>query len=189
MVEHITQKLGEEERKELIREFEISLLLNSYNGIFSDFDPRHYSERALSDDFLHESKKAVKDKPSGQIQLKLLIPQNKRNSNEEKVIKKRLRDHFKKHHTILEKDKKSIIKKGLAFTLSGIALMLITTFFLLNIEHKSSLITFLVVLFEPGGWFLFWEGLDQSIFESKKVNHNLRFYKRMSNAEIVFSSI
>ena len=36
------------------KEGNVSLVLESYNDIFSDFDPRNYSERALSDDFLIE---------------------------------------------------------------------------------------------------------------------------------------
>lgn len=189
MVEHITKKLGSEKRKELFREFEISLLLDSYDGIFSDFDPRPYSDRALSDDFLHESRKAAKDKPSGKIQLKLLIPANKRSLLHEKVIKKRLRDHFKKHHELLEKEKKNIIRKGLGFTIAGVILMLITSFVFFHREDKSPIIRFLIVLFEPGSWFLFWEGLNQSVFESKRVNHNLKFYKKMSSSEIIFNAI
>ncbi|MBI2151367.1 hypothetical protein HYU21_01420, partial [Candidatus Woesearchaeota archaeon] len=42
-----------EERIEFeVREGNISLVLDSYDDIFSDFDPRDYSEKALSEDFL-----------------------------------------------------------------------------------------------------------------------------------------
>ena len=40
----------------------ISLILESYTDIFSDFDPRPYDQRTLSDDFLLECKKAVRRK-------------------------------------------------------------------------------------------------------------------------------
>ena len=42
----------EEKVRNLLKKGEISLLLDSYTGIFSDFDPRPYAERTLSDDFL-----------------------------------------------------------------------------------------------------------------------------------------
>lgn len=48
--------------KEIIDKAEISLVLDTYDDIFSDFDPRPYGERALSSDFLDEAKKAARDK-------------------------------------------------------------------------------------------------------------------------------
>lgn len=36
---------------------EISILLRSYNDIFSDFDPSTYIDRTLSDDFINQAKK------------------------------------------------------------------------------------------------------------------------------------
>ena len=41
---------------------DIPLVLDSYDDIFSDFDPRPYSERAMSGDFLLECKKASAEK-------------------------------------------------------------------------------------------------------------------------------
>ena len=58
-----------------LREGNISLILDDYNDLFSDFDPRHYSERALSDDFLAESKRASRDKPAGSLEVKFLVPE------------------------------------------------------------------------------------------------------------------
>ena len=40
------------EREVELREGNISLVLDSYDDLFSDFDPRDYSQKALSDDFL-----------------------------------------------------------------------------------------------------------------------------------------
>ena len=40
------------------REGNISIVLDSYDDLFSDFDPRPYRIRALSDDFLLECKKS-----------------------------------------------------------------------------------------------------------------------------------
>ena len=79
-----------EERIEFeVREGNISLVLDSYNDIFSDFDPRDYSEKALSEDFLSECKRAARDKEN-HIELRLLIPIKKRNSTHENKIRKRL---------------------------------------------------------------------------------------------------
>ena len=49
------------EIKELLEKTQISLWLDDYADIFSDFDPRPFSQRALSDDFLNEAKKVVRE--------------------------------------------------------------------------------------------------------------------------------
>ncbi|MBI4652464.1 hypothetical protein HY745_14550 [Candidatus Desantisbacteria bacterium] len=74
---------------------QVSLQIDSYDDIFSDFDPRPFSERTLSDDFLLESKKAFREKESGRFELRFLIPIKERKLESEKIIKKRLTDHFK----------------------------------------------------------------------------------------------
>jgi hypothetical protein len=45
--------------KEIPDVFEISIWLDSYNDIFSDFDSRPFSERTVSDDFLSEVRKGM----------------------------------------------------------------------------------------------------------------------------------
>lgn len=167
---------------------EIILRLNSYDDVFSDFDPRLYTQRALSVDFLEEIERASRDKNMGQLELNFLISKYKRDGHKENQIKKRLRDHFKKHHSMFEKDKQGIIKNGMIFIFTGILLMFLATFVLYTYQGSSLAATFLVVLFEPGGWFFFWEGLNQIIFESKKINPKLEFYKKMHKSRIDFFS-
>lgn len=181
-----TNNFTESEKEKLLQMSEISLLLDSYGSIFSDFDPRAFSQRALSDDFLIEAKKAARDKVSGQIELKFLIPAAKRNSAHEALIKKRLSDHFRKHYLQLSNEHNSIIKQGILFTISGIIVMIITTFVLFKFGEKGFLISFLIILLEPAGWFLFWEGLYVSIFDSRKVNPELEFYEKMHKCEMKF---
>ena len=95
-----------EKRKEVagvasFKEANISLILDSYEDIFSSFDARRHSEKALSTDFLDEAKRASRDKDSGSIELKLLIPKNKRQLGEEIIIKKRLKRHFQHHYNMV----------------------------------------------------------------------------------------
>ena len=74
----------EEDKSKLAGMSEISLNLDSYDDIFSDFDPRPYSERAMSQDFLAEAHRASIDKGFGQIELNFLIPKNKRKKHEDR---------------------------------------------------------------------------------------------------------
>ena len=66
--------------------------------------------------------------------------------------------------------------------------MVTATFIIFYKEDKDILINFLIVVLEPGGWFLFWEGLGLIIFETKKRKHELEFYEKMSGCDISFIS-
>lgn len=164
----------------------ISLWIDGYEDIFSDFDPRPYSQRIISDDFLFEAKRAVRETSTGKIELKLLIPENKRNKNQESIIKKRLKDSFHKQYHNLQKEKKNIIKKGIAFAITGIILMFLATFILVKYPEEHFFLSFLIVLLEPAGWFTFWEGLNLVIFDSKEKKQELEFNKKMSKCIILF---
>jgi len=177
--------IPEVEKKELLKQSEISLMLDTYDDIFSDFDPRPYSERALSDDFLIEAKKASRDKTTG-IELKFLIPKTERNLINEILIKRRLREHFKKHVSSLLAERGKIRRQGLLFCFIGTILMLTASFLFFKSLEKSFITSFLITLLEPASWFLFWEGLNQAIFESRKSSSDLDFYRKMSKCDINF---
>jgi hypothetical protein len=174
----------EEKTKQLLEKSEISLILDSYDDIFSDFDPRPFSQRALSDDFLVEAKRAARDKIFG-MELKFLVPYNKRNPETEATIKKRLREHFKKHHEELGEENKKTIRVGIASAVLGIILMigaaLVYQFF-----KELFFWTIVFTILEPAGWFITWRGFDLIFYISKVESKDLEFYKKMSKAEISF---
>ena len=170
----------------VLREGNISLILDSYSDIFSDFDPRPYGERTLSDDFLAECRKAVRDKED-ELELRLLLPKGKRNINDEIKIKKRLKDHFRKHHLEKENGIKKVKKEGVLLIFVGMVLMFFSsllyseTFVLSNILRNV-----LLVVSEPGGWFLFWIGGEKLVYALREKKPNYDFYRKMNNAKIYF---
>ncbi len=172
-----------------LREGNISLILNDYDDIFSDFDPRAYSERSLSDDFLYECKKAVRDKDE-EFALRLLVPKNKRNMYHEVKIKKRIKDYFQKHSLEKAEEVKKVVRDGFAMAIMGFILMigsavLVSTKFLEN----TFVFAILLVVLEPSGWFFFWEGMAKILLiheEENKKKAEAKFYKRMLNARIEF---
>ena len=166
---------------------EISLWLENYNELFSGFDPRPYSHRALSSDFLSETKKASIDKDE-KIDLELLIPSNKRDKTKEDIIRKRLRDHFNRHLNLLKTEINHMVWKGFSLAITGVVLMFIATLILFNYGDNTLFLSFLIILLEPAGWFLFWEGLDIILFESKKIKPDLEYYKKMAKCNINFVS-
>jgi hypothetical protein len=181
-----SQKNVVNDPRELLNKSEISIIIDDYDDIFSDFDPRPFTHRALSDDFLVEAKRASADKPTEGLELKFLLPAHERRLNTEKIIRRRLREHFIHHYHIELQEKRKIIQRGILFILAGIIFMLTTTYLLFRFHETSLGFSFLIILLEPAGWFSFWEGLNILFFESKHVNPNLEFYKKMSHIKISF---
>jgi Ca2+/Na+ antiporter len=175
---------GDKERE--MREGNISLILNDYDDIFSDFDPRSYSERSLSDDFIYECKKATRERKET-FELRLLMPKNKRNINHESKIKKRLKDHFQKHFKEKEDEIRKTRREGFLWVIIGVILILISTL-LLNYESNSFIFRVLFIISEPAGWFTMWNGFERMFVSTRKESDESEFNKKMANVKIYFLS-
>ncbi len=171
-------------KTEKIKEANISLIIDNYGEIFSDFDPRSYLERAISDDFLQECRRAARDKEDG-IELRILVPKSKRDMKEEWKIKKRLRDHFNHHLGEKEKIIIKIKKEGWAWVMVGILILLGVLLGLVKLE--DTVIGTMLPILEVPCWFLIWEGMGKIFFESRKMGPEHEFYKKMAKAEINFA--
>ncbi len=178
-------EIKEERLSVELREANISLILDSYDDIFSDFDPRSFSERALSDDFLLECRKAAREKEVG-IELIMSVPRDKRSINEEFKIKKRLKEHFKKHASENEKEMAQIKKEGFFWLALGIVVLSFILYGMVNFTNQFLLA--LLTILEVPSWFFMWEGMGKIFFESRKIEPDHDFYKKMSAAQITFRS-
>lgn len=185
MIINKTEKTDITSKQSLLELAEVSILLDSYDDIFSDFDPSAYSERTLSDDFIFQVKKISGNISRSKLSLKLLLPANMRNEADEKAIVKRLHSYFKNVHQVLESEVKKTKSKGLLLTSIGIAIMIAASYISFMKPEKYH-VHFLLVLFEPAGWFLLWTGLDLLVFSSKETIKDLDFYLRMTKSEIKF---
>ena len=181
----------EEETKTLPLEesSEIRFAISGYDDLFSDFDARPISERGLSEDFLSEAKRAGAVKEGERLDFIFLVSKNKRDLKKESTIKDRLERHFKKHFDLSRSEKNKAIKQGIFFTILGAILMLLATFLFFKFKNESLLASFFTILVEPASWFLFWEGLDHAIFDSRRISSSLLFNKKMSHANIKFVSV
>lgn len=165
----------------------ISLWLDDYDDIFSDFDPRPYHERSLSDDFLNEARKVFREKRTGQFELRILIPAGERNSRTEEVVSRRLRSYFKNTERAERGKISRSLRTGIALTLGGF-LMMTWTLLLNRLEAGSFLADILLVVFEPAGWFAVWFGLDRLFYTVPEERKAHLFFKKISTAEIIFES-
>ena len=180
------EMIKEEEKSRLLRQGNISIILDSYDDLFSDFDPRDMSIRALSDDFLAECRKAVIDKQDlDEIELRLLMPISKRKLSDELKIKKRLKRHFHKHYHDRLKEIKDMKKEGYVWFMLGSSLTLIGA----GISSQQGFFYKLIfVILEPAGWFTVWTGLQKMFVDIREKHSVLQFYKKMAHAKIFFTS-
>jgi hypothetical protein len=162
---------------------EIYIRLDHYDDIFSDFDMRPYSDRALSIDFLDEIKRAVSGKDGDGIELILHAPEKHRDEALEDNIRSRLAAHFARHYRLLSREKRRVLRIGTSMVILGIICMVMATLVVFKDPTHSLFLSFLVVFLEPAAWFLLWEGMDQIIFHSKNINPELQFYRKMADSE------
>jgi hypothetical protein len=164
----------------------VSLWLDTYDDIFSDFDPRAFGHRALSEDFLAEARRAVRDRHDEVPELRLLVSAAARNVDDETIIRKRLRDHFRRHADRLRSERRQAIWMSLGVAMVGFLLM--TTSALLRRQPATIGLTVLHVFLEPSGWFAVWFGLDQLFYGSRDIAREQAFYRKMARAEVVFTT-
>jgi len=162
---------------------EVSFWLNNYNDLFSDFDHRDYSQRAVSDDFLAEAKRFTREKKFGEMEVHFLLPAKMRDKKEERLITKRLHEHFRHHHQFLHSDLRHTRRQGMLLT--GVGMLFMTGAALTTAYNIAALLR---VILEPGGWFMTWMGLDLVFLIPHTKKAELEFYEKMSKGEIAFGS-
>lgn len=181
------------EKQKLLQMSEISLVLHSYDDIFSDFDPRPMDRRSLSDDFLVEMQHAVKEKKAGVIEVNFLIPLEQRKTEKENIIKKRLKEHFRKHYELTNKEISMVRKRGAMLAAIGFGLAIVGAFFfvpngpLAQGALAQAVQRILIVLIEPASWFTIWTGFEEIFTTWKDMEPDLEFHHKMSRTEINFT--
>jgi hypothetical protein len=181
-----TKKVQVLSEKKAIRD--ISIWLDNYDDIFSDFDPRPFSERNVSDDFLYELKKVCRERKSSINVLQLLVPEKSRNLENEMLIVKRLHSHLKQNFHVYKQLVKIQKRNGFIFVSSGMLIMILASYISL-LKSGNFIMHTLLVMLEPAGWFILWTGLDDLM----KIKHiqkaELDLFLKMEKSKIVFSNI
>lgn len=169
-------------------ESEISIWMDKYNDVFSNFDIRPYTERSLSNDFLTEVQKLSSRKQRGEIKLKFYVLEDQRDQELENIIAASLGSHFKQITKELKTEHKQILRKGYLFLASGFAL--ISFIFLLTlVPTGKEYMNGIILILEPVGWFTTWTGLDFIFQNSRKNKPAIDFNIKMAASKITFSSL
>jgi hypothetical protein len=175
-----------EDKQRLLMLSEISVILDTYDDIFSDFDPRPYHQRSLSDDFLSELRKSARQKGS-KVELKIMMPEALRKSEQESIIRKRIKSHYRSAVEQVDKELLNMRKKGGLFILVGVFILSISVF-ITSVIPVGFAQTFLLFLLEPAGWFTVWNGFDYLFLQPSSRNDEREFFTKMSNSDIDFVS-
>jgi len=166
---------------------ELSLWLDYYDDIYSDFDSRHYGKRRISDDFLFELRNALKYKEEWTNDLILLLPADKRQDMDEKMIAASLKDFFTSmYHNNADKCRRKL-NRGIIFGITGIIVMIINAIIAFKEAQSFALVTLRVVL-EPAGWFLLWASFDFLFYNWQELKKERDFFNELAEMNIHFKS-
>lgn len=164
---------------------EISIWLDTYDDVFSDFDPRPYAERTLSDDFLQAVQKEVRANPAGRFEVKLLIPAKLRQPETERIIAGRIAAYFREAWTSFEAETRRTQRFGVLLTVLSVV-----TIFLATLVQVSALPAYLksllAALLEPAGWFMVFTGLERLLLTPEQKKEQAVFLRKMSDGIIEF---
>jgi len=168
---------------------EISLAIDTWDDIFSDFDPRDLHERALSGDFIAELKKRYRETRKGTFLVSIYAPVSLKDEKAEKTVIQRLKKHFK--HRALQKQKElmRIRKRGIMFVILGIASLGLLTLLTYRQVLTEITIEMLGIILMPLGWFGIWEGFSKIVDTSPMLIQEETLFDRLSKASYKFTYI
>ncbi|MBS1527815.1 MAG: hypothetical protein JST19_19380 [Bacteroidetes bacterium] len=166
---------------------EIKLWLDSYEDIYSDFDSRHYLNRRISEDFLHELHTETKYLEQHAGDMILLLPREQRNEETEKIITNSLANYFRAQFLFHHDKCRHKLVRGVLFLIMGVGIMLLNSWIIYR-SGESFTIIGLRVLLEPAGWFSLWAGLDFLLYDFAGLKKEETFYQELSEMHIHFQS-
>ncbi|MDP4265284.1 MAG: hypothetical protein Q8941_22350 [Bacteroidota bacterium] len=164
---------------------ELSLWLDDYDDIYSDFDSRNYLKRRVSEDFIYELKNALKYRKERINDLILLLPPEKRDEMNEKMIAGSLKEFFTNQLTTSSDKCRHKLNKGITLGIAGIIIMIFNAIAGFKGTHTIPLISVRVLL-EPAGWFLLWASFDFLFYDWQELKKEREFFRELSELNIHF---
>jgi len=165
----------------------IHMGLDSYDDIFSDFDPSPYHERLLSEDFIMEAKRRYAETKKGGLELRFSLPAKLRSQKTETLIKRRLKQYFQMKVKDSEDDIKKSRGRGLMYFGAGFVVLL-SVAFVPGVEALKGVAHFIEILLVPIGWFGMFDGVELLIESPRKFEKEINFNRRLSEAAYTFFS-
>jgi hypothetical protein len=166
---------------------DISIWLDKYEDLFSNFDAANLKARALSNSFLAEIHKLVHAGEAGNIELKFNIMLDQPNAEAETFITENIHSYFARRAETARYDKRVILRRGWIYTILGFAIN--TILIALGQTWDTELaVKGVELMATPIGWFLVWNGLDLVFVQAKKEQPVIDFNQKMTTAKLTFIS-
>jgi hypothetical protein len=182
----IPKKIEEEH----IRDFqEITIAIDTWDDIFSDFDPGPIEKRVLSEDFLTEIKKRFREFRRGQILVTFQTPSALKDEEYERKVIRRLKQYFRFRALSVLKEINDLRRRGFYFVLTGI--FSLATLTMLTYYQAAGRLTLelIGIILMPLGWFGIWEGFSRVIEPSPYMKKDHGIFSRLAKATIKFKYI
>ncbi len=184
MPELLPSKIVEEKKPSSLLNL-LHIALDTYEDIFSDFDPSGYDKRILSDDFIKETQKRYVETRKGDIEVRFSIPTAVRSAKTEALVKKRLKEYFQVQTKLLDAEISKRKRTGTIYFFVGFAVLLFTIYSaeFFPDQHMREI---LAILLTPLGWFGMWEGVGLFVQGPVKYEEQKKFFMKFSKANYVF---
>ncbi|OIO21985.1 hypothetical protein COV61_05355 [Candidatus Micrarchaeota archaeon CG11_big_fil_rev_8_21_14_0_20_47_5] len=185
--EEKSQKTAIRQTEPTIETRDISIAIDNYDDIFSDFDPRPYSSRQISEDFLREIERRKLEGEKGEFEIRFYIKKERRKEATEEQITKRLQSYFRWKLKELKKEGGKAKSNGIRLVGAGLAVMLVQAYFVeFKIYEPAS--PLLDVLFVPFAWFAVWMGLEKLFWGMGEAEKEAEPASKLSRAKYIFIS-
>jgi len=165
---------------------EISIAIDTFDDIFSDFDPRPLNDRVLSEDFISELKKRYRETSSGNPVVTIHAPISLKDEKVEKMVVQRIKRYLKYSSLLRKKEINMFRVRGLIFVVSGIVLLVsytVINHYKLAVRLTRELIGIILL---PLGWFGIWEGCSKIVDTSPRFIQDYKLLDRLSKADYKF---
>jgi hypothetical protein len=168
---------------------EISIVIDTWDDVFSDFDPRPLNQRTLSEDFIIELKKRYRETRRGDFSVVIIAPNNLQDPDSETMVMGRLKKHFK--HRFLQRQREivRIRVRGVVFVLFGITSLTTLTLATYHKIFSELIIEILGIILMPLGWFGIWEGFSKIVDTSQTSIQESQLFDKLAKATYRFSYI
>lgn len=154
--------------------------------LFSDFDIRGYSERAISKDFLDELRIRLRKLGTiARVDIVLLIPAGKRILADEALIIDRINTFFIERCSHYRSERGKTKWKSLLLVTIGLTLSFGANFLVERFNMFPSIRDFFLI----PAWFFVWNGLEIFIKNREEIKKKQGYYAMLTSSGIYFRDI